>query len=239
MTASEKVNYFLGKSFDSNNEFINLPNINFNKNSKIFTILNNNTEYIKVPTFFIKNYLNLDKINSLNSSINFILNENNVLNHYKTLESVFYGMNYNVSSLNTYLTKDCIIKVGKGLILNNNDEILFMVESIINKNTITTDCYIVYINKIVFNNKNYINDFIANKIYKRLIFDDNSFLQDITKDVIITNNIPCFINLDINENFETLNNNCNNILNQDKELLIKSLKKDLTYDSSNDEFLPF
>ena len=54
MTASDKVNYFLDKSFDSNNEFINLNNINFNKNNKIFTILNNNTEYIKVPTFFIK-----------------------------------------------------------------------------------------------------------------------------------------------------------------------------------------
>ena len=56
MTASDKINYFLGKSFDSNNEFVNLNNINFNKNNKIFTILNNNTEYIKVPTFFIKNY---------------------------------------------------------------------------------------------------------------------------------------------------------------------------------------
>ena len=239
MTASDKVNYFLDKSFDSNNEFINLNNINFNKNNKIFTILNNNTEYIKVPTFFIKYHLNLDKINSLNSSINFILNESNVITTYKTLESVFNNMIYNNSQLSRYSIKNCIIKVGKGLILNNNDEVLFMVESIINKSTLRTDCYIVYINKIVFNNKNYLNDFIANKIYKKLVLDDNSFLQDINKDIIITNNIPCLINLDINEDFETLNDNCNNILNQNKELLIESLKKDLIYDSLNNESIPF
>ena len=243
MKAIDKVKYFISKSL--NNQIIsenNEGNIYFDINNfKLFTVLYTDPEFIKIPTFF-RNIIDINKINYLNSSINFLLKVNNVFSSsYKTLESIMLNTPY--TTLNKYKVKNEVVKIGKGLILNGEDTVLFMIEDVIEKDRYSTELKNIYINKLVFNNKSYINDFIANKIYKLLIYKIDNY-EDYTLNqkinVIITEDIPFILNLNSNENVDEINTNCNKLLNENIDLLINSLSNQLTpNEEASEEDLPF
>lgn len=240
MKAIDKVKYFISKSLNVrsiNQDYNEIKYFN-NHNFKLFTVLNKDSTVIRIPAFF-RNNINIDKIKSLNSSINFLVNLNlNFIRSFKTIESIMMSMVYN-NTLTKYQVKDEVLKIGNGLILNGENTVLFMVEDVIEKDRYSTVLRNVYFNKLVFNNKGYINDFIANKIYKLLICEGDDYAgytQSNKINIIITEDIPFILDLNSNETINEINTNCNKILNKNIDLLINSLSNQLI---QNEEDIPF
>lgn len=241
MKSIDKVKYFISKSLNVRSIDQDYNEIKYfnNHNFKLFTVLNKDSAVIKIPTFF-RNNINIDKIKCLNSSINFLVNLNlRLIRNYKTIETIMMSMVYN-NTLTKYEVKDEVLKIGNGLILNGENTVLFMIEDVIEKDRYSTVLKNVYFNKLVFNNKSYINDFIANKIYKLLICEGDDYADYTLSNkinVIITEDIPFILDLNSNETINEINTNCNNILNKNIDLLINSLSNQLIQNEEED--IPF